>query len=748
MQKEEILTPIKNVQAKNGPSHQTNLDLSLKHLQAELGRVDVLLHREIHRWRLANQDPSDSFRGFYVSHQDAETLLNRGFGRSWGQTVTITPQEEQMYLQAQTRAKKIITSLTSQAQKQNQILRLNHLVNAFGLDQFELDTLLIALAPTLDLRYEQIFGYLQDHVAKKRPTVNLVLNLLGEPGPRRLILLAYFNDEARLFKNEILRCVGEPGQADPPLLSQNLVVDKTIVSWLWGDYQPHPDFAAHANLAWPRGDDLSVLLPLKIQQSLQSITKDNNPVVIFHGQDYGSQEAAARYVALQLGQPLLTVDLKAIINSQLSPLEALRFAFRDARLIGAVPCFFGWDVCLEDDKTPPYLLTELCSFPGIAIVAGQKWWQASHADRDRLLFWQNFPMPDYVQRRNLWKYYLSSRASEETENVEQVVEQTKRLADQFYLTTGQIRDAVMSAKDMSVQFNSNITIDDLFASARTHSSSRLATLAKKIEARFEWADIILPQDQVNMLREAVNMVVTRTTVLKEWGLGDKLASSQGVTMLFAGPPGTGKTMGAEVIAGELGLDLYKIDLSTLVSKYIGETEKNLEKIFKEAESSNAILFFDEADSLFGKRSEVKDSHDRYANIEVSYLLQRMETYDGITIMATNLRANLDEAFTRRLQFAINFPFPDEEDRRRIWRSLFPEDVPCAPEVDLNVMAKRFKLAGGNIRNIIVGAAYLAASDGGSVTMAHLMHSTGRELQKMGRLVRNVDMLPHTPIARN
>jgi SpoVK/Ycf46/Vps4 family AAA+-type ATPase len=177
----------------------------------------------------------------------------------------------------------------------------------------------------------------------------------------------------------------------------------------------------------------------------------------------------------------------------------------------------------------------------------------------------------------------------------------------------------------------------------------------------------------------------------------------------------------------------------VVSKYIGETEKNLERIFNEAESSNAILFFDEADALFGKRSEVRDSHDRYANIEISYLLQRMEAYDGVTILATNLRANLDEAFTRRLQFAVDFPFPDESYRLRIWQTLLPPGVPREPDLDFALLARRFKLAGGNIRNILVSAAYLAASDGGRMAMKHLLHGTRRELQKMGRLVKEQDM---------
>ena len=241
-----------------------------------------------------------------------------------------------------------------------------------------------------------------------------------------------------------------------------------------------------------------------------------------------------------------------------------------------------------------------------------------------------------------------------------------------------------------------------------------------------------------MLKELVSMVKSRPMVLEAWGLGKKLTASRGVSALFTGQSGTGKTLAAQIIAHELGVDLYRIDLSTVVNKYIGETEKNLEHIFGEAQTSNAILFFDEADAIFGKRSEVKDAHDRYANIEVGYLLQRMESYSGLAILATNLRANLDEAFTRRLQFIITFPFPDEIYRLRIWKVLMPPGLPMAESLDFELMAKRYKLAGGSIRNIIVSAAYLAASDGGSVTMKHLMHGARREFQKMGRLINEVD----------
>jgi SpoVK/Ycf46/Vps4 family AAA+-type ATPase len=238
-----------------------------------------------------------------------------------------------------------------------------------------------------------------------------------------------------------------------------------------------------------------------------------------------------------------------------------------------------------------------------------------------------------------------------------------------------------------------------------------------------------------MLHELVATVRGRDKVLNEWQ-GDKLAASAGVSVLFAGPPGTGKTMAAEVIAHALDCDLYKIDLASAVSKYIGETEKNLERIFSEATHSNALLFFDEADALFGKRTEVREAHDRFANIEISYLLQRMERYDGVAILATNLRGYLDEAFTRRLHFIVNFPFPQRDERYRIWQALFPPGMPRAEDLDSEFqrLAEHFELTGANIRNILYSAANLAASNGQVVTKEHLRHGVKRELQKMGRSV--------------
>ena len=253
---------------------------------------------------------------------------------------------------------------------------------------------------------------------------------------------------------------------------------------------------------------------------------------------------------------------------------------------------------------------------------------------------------------------------------------------------------------------------------------------------------MLPEATVAHLREIADRAAHRDLVHEEWQMGGG-KGSQGVTALFVGESGTGKTMGAEVLAHELGLDLYAIDLATVVDKYVGETEKNLDRVFEAAGHVNCVLFFDEADALFGKRSDVKDAHDRYANVEIAYLLQRMETFEGIAILATNLRANIDDAFARRLDALVEFPVPEEEHRRELWERCLGPRAPRAEDLDLDFLARAFELTGGNIRNVTLAAAFLAAAEGRPVSMADLIRGTGREYRKLGRLVTESEFGSHT-----
>ncbi|HET7767202.1 MAG TPA: ATP-binding protein [Chloroflexota bacterium] len=744
-------------------------DLSFLHLQVELLRIDVRIHRAVQLWQEAHRaEGADVFAGQYISDAEISALLRKPLGASWWSGVAVAPGTDHAELAAQ--AERRTTGLRETARKQGERLRLDHLAAAFGLSPLEVDALLVCLAPALDRRYERFYGYLQDDATRKWPSPNLILELLCKPGPERLLRLRHFDPEAPLFRNQLLRRVPEPGVVDPPALNQALRPDEAVISWLLGRFRPHADLGAHATLVGARPveeEEASAWVPDETRAALETLraaaASGARPVLVFHGKDAESQWMAARALSGVARRPLLRVRLKELLEpAPVAPgaaappvavataLKMVRAALRDARLTGAIPFLAEWDVISRDGTVPPEVLHEVTQYPGYVVLAGKNKWLPQGADPESQIHWLEFGTPAYAQRRRLWRYLLPEpavpvagpKAPKKTRAAKVPALDVDGVAGQFVLTTGQIRDSVTLAHDMAAQRGGaaeRVSERDLFAAARAHASPTLGKLARHITPRYGWDDLVLPPDQVQMLRELVSTVRGRPKVLEEWGVGKKLASSAGVTVLFSGPPGTGKTMSAEVVAGELGLDLYKIDLSTVISKYIGETEKNLEQIFVEAETSNAILFFDEADAIFGKRSEVRDAHDRYANIEISYLLQRMESYDGVTILATNLRSNLDAAFTRRLQFVVDIPFPEEEDRLRIWKALLPSEVPCAPNVNLAALANRYKMAGGNIRNVIVSATYLAAANGGRITNEYLLHGVKRELQKMGRLLKDGEL---------
>ena len=309
------------------------------------------------------------------------------------------------------------------------------------------------------------------------------------------------------------------------------------------------------------------------------------------------------------------------------------------------------------------------------------------------------------------------------------------LANKFILTGGEIHSICREAAARALLRNSAepVSLADIEAAARGQSNQGLRRLAQKVNCVHDWPDLVLPARSLRQLREVCAAEKFRHIVYSQWGYDRRLAQGRGLNVLFCGASGTGKTMAAGIIARGLALDLYKIDLSSVVSKYIGETEKQLSQIFHEAGSSNAILFFDEADALFGKRSEVKDAHDRYANVEVAYLLQKMEEYEGIVILATNFRRNMDDAFTRRMHHIVEFPFPDADCRERIWKGLVSPAAPLSSDVNFAFLARQFELSGGNIRNVALAAAFLAAESGGDIRMEHFILGTSRELQKLGKM---------------
>lgn len=708
------------------------MDLDAAYLEQAMARLDVLLQRQIARMQAASRHLSEAepgWPGVYLSANQAQALLQRPFAHA----APPLPDESD-FDAALHHAAMQIKAVTGRAAAEGKSLRFLQMAAQFALTEFDQQALLLALAVALDGRYARLIGFLHDDLTRKRPSVELCFDLFAASDAARLHCLDRFAPHAPLRRHRLLHPVEESGQSLPTPIGDSFTIDVTVLHWLLrGAYFPQM-----AALNWTqmhadaRG---SFVLSEPIQGELTSAA-ETAVLLQLYGPDDLRRETAARFVAAERERPLLTLDLAA---TQGEPAEkAVVHLLRDAQLTGSLPHVAGFDACLTDGAPETAVLQALCAYPDLLLVSSQAPWQPRQHPRRKRLHTIACPLPTYSERLLLLAHELEASPFPKTSALAAVAA-LNPIAAQFKLSSGQWRDVVQTAVDHAAQADTPLSADHLLAAARAHSNPRLAALARKITPRYGWDDLVLPDDQKTMLRELVDTVQQRPLVLEQWGVGRKLVPSAGVTALFAGPPGTGKTMAAELIAGALGLDLYKIDLSGLVSKYIGETEKNLERIFTEAESSNAILFFDEADALFGKRSEVKDAHDRYANIEISYLLQRMEAYDGVTILATNLRANLDEAFTRRLHFAVSFPFPETADRLRIWQTLFPPDVPRAEDLDWPLLAQRFELAGGNIRNVIVAAAYLAAANGQTVTMEHLLHGARRELQKMGRLVKEKDL---------
>jgi hypothetical protein len=664
----------------------------------------------------------DPYRGLYVNQEDFERNLNREPGSSLFSTVD--------------GSERIITTAN-----------LLWLEKAFKLSAFDSNIILIALAPEIDLRYERLYAYLQDDINRKRPTVDLVLNLLCTSAANKLKRREHFSPDAPLIHHKLIHLISDGNHIQASLLAHFIKLDEQIIRLLLEQPALDERLKSFTQIYQPL-TNLEQIPHNNQQQALKNLIvhsqQNNQPVKLhFWGVSEASKLETAQALATDLNIPLISCDLQQAINLKIDLELNIPVLFREAQFHNAILYLTGLDGQLEQSQTSLYqqLFTALTAQQGVIILASKEQ-KLPHSLAKVNAISVNFPLLDFSDRRIFWQEYLSQA------KIELNSTQLDNLANNFKLTQDQIYRAVTVAQNYALwrgatQNNNQsiepVTINDLFTSARSQSGEELRALAQKIEPKYIWTDIILPEDQLRQLREVCNQAKYRYIVYDHWGFAQKLSLGKGLNVLFSGSPGTGKTMAAEVVANELKLDIYKIDLSQIVSKYIGETEKNLDRIFKAAQTSNAMLFFDEADALFGKRSDVKDAHDRYANIEIGYLLQKMEEHEGITILATNLRQNLDEAFIRRLQFIIEFPFPDQEHRKRIWEGIFPTSVTLSVDVDFNLLASEIQIPGGNIKNIAIAAAFYAVEDGNAVQMKHLIQAAQREYQKLGRTWQDIDL---------
>jgi len=662
---------------------------------------------------------TDRFRGLVISPEQCSALLKDGPAASWA---GIDPGR------------------TSPLWSNDQDTWARRLSSAFNFDQTDLDILLIAVASEFDLRYERLFAYLQDDVTRKRPTVDLILNLLCADDDARFTVRGRFASDAPLVRSGLIHLVTDPGVMHPPLLAQFIGPDEHLVRWLLGAGGLHADLVSWCTRDGNPQVDLEALaLPIEMQSELQRIADGIGkraavPPIWLHSPAGDGAADAARFVSHTARTSLLHCDATRVPPADAERL--LRLAMREAWMGGDVLCVDHADAWLGEPSAATRLAVVLRE-PRCSVLIGAT--RAVPAELLGVVLPMVRTKPDITQRHRCWVSALTRHG------VTCAEDDLKALAARFRLTSTQITAAVA---DAAIRTPGAVSVARLNAAARAQSGEALALVADKVNAKATWDDIILPADAVAQLHELCTRIEQHDRVFNDWGFGRKLSRGRGTAALFSGGSGTGKTMAAEVIANALGLDLYRIDLARVVNKYIGETEKNLDRVFDAAESANAILFFDEADALFGKRSEVKDAHDRYANIEVSYLLQKMEEYDGIAILASNLADNLDDAFTRRLAFHIYFPFPDEAGRVEIWRRAWPSAAQVALSLDRKSLARELKLAGGSIKNIALGAAFSAAANGGVIDETHVAHAVQREYEKAGRgstiPTRFMRVLPSAP----
>lgn len=598
---------------------------------------------------------------------------------------------------------------------------LVRLAGRLGLTELDELILLIALAPELDRGFEPLYGYLNDDVSRRRATTGLALDLCGVPA-HRARARARFHPSAPLSAYGLI-AVEEP---ERPFLSRSLRVPDRLVAHLLGDDTPDAALTGHVRpLAAHSGggpyDESGAPYDEEFARKLASRLAAA-PLTVYlreHSEGEGLAGAAA---ALSVG------GLQALHFAPQSPTtqeqaqeQLVPEVLREARLRGCAVVVSP----LPDQPGP--LIRALAVGDVPVLFAGRHPYDPQWCDRDPLVL-------DAPRLRSgavdAWAAALAALGTAADDDPGLDLAGT---VAPYRLGGDRIRRAACAAQDLAAFDGTPLTAAHLQRAARQQSASGLERHARRIRPDVGWQDLVLPGKPLAQLHELAMRARHRNQVLGDWRLSAGGGRGRGVLGLFAGESGTGKTLSAEVVAAELGLDLYVVQLSSIVDKYVGETEKNLERIFTEADRTDAVLLFDEADAVFGKRSEVKDSHDRYANMESAYLLQRLESFDGIALLTTNLRANIDEAFTRRLDLVVDFPFPDAGQRLALWEHSLSH-VPCAPGTDPGPSARDFELAGGSIRSAVVTAAYTAAGRGEPVTTADLLEGARREYRKAGRLV--------------
>jgi hypothetical protein len=695
---------------------------SAEHVRDEIARVDLLVRAQVEWFRhnLGATKPSAQWGLPSIGEAEVDRYL----------TASAEPDDLPESVTTRLSAARDAADRIAQRVRASTVpLRLPALAESCGLDQYERDVLMLCLASTLDERYRRLFGYLADDATMTTPTVEVALRTVAPELAGTGWGQAMFTSGRPLLRHRLVRM--DPALRIDPRIARHLLDDDTV-----------DDRIADALAAWrpPRPLDELVLDP-SLRDQLRGLSrwlaKDPGTTVVMLTGPYGSgRKTLAAAVCLEAGRPLLCFDART---------DAVDLCYREARLGGTAICWLGMDRLLAEGQEDSLarLVDEAAVFPGLTMFTAETAWDPAGTLPDGSFLRLDLPAPNFQHRRALWLSLLPPDAAFAEPSVGRP-QLANLLANTFQLTAGQITDAISSAQGIArlrAPESPSLMAGDLYEGCRRQSGRRLVAFAHRIEPRtqLDFDDLVLPASNRRQLEELRARITLRGKVYAELGFDRRLSLGKGVVALFTGGSGTGKTMAAELLAREQGADLYKVDLSAVASKYVGETEKNLDRIFGDAEQTNAMIFFDEADALFAKRGEVKEARDRWANVEMAFLLQRVEEFRGVVVLASNLRQNIDNAFLRRLHAVVDFPAPDASARLRIWQGMFPDGLTYPGGDELSTLAVRFPLSGGSIKNVVLDAAFRALHADPAATevsLHDLTVSVGREYQKLG--------LPITP----
>lgn len=605
------------------------------------------------------------------------------------------------------------------------ISSLAAMADMFGLGAFECDAVFMCFAVSEDREFATLCAYLQDDAAATRVTQDLLLAVLCADPAQRAAARALLAPAEPLRHFRLLRLSGETG-----LHARAVDIDERVADFLKGLNRPD-ERLAHLLRPVPRSTLRAAheSLVTSLVAWVQSRAHEPWPLFNLTGGTGTDKKGVAAEFCARLGLQLHVLEAGDVPSGEAERREFIHLLQREA-ILSRMALYVDVADVDAGERTAASAVRDFAErFLGLLFIAGRERWRVT-----REILQVPVPRLTAAAQREAWESLLANSRGIGPDEIAAIVQQFDFGSDAI---TGAMQAVANRAR---LQPGGGPYFQDVWQACREYASAQLGGLAERLVPGYSWDDIVLPHDVMQHVRELAGQVAARTRVYEQWGFAGPRLRGLGIAALFCGPSGTGKTMTAEILANHLGLDLYRIDLAGVVSKYIGETEKNLRSIFDAAEQSGAILFFDEADALFGKRTEVRDSHDRYANIEINYLLQRMEDYRGLAILCTNRRNSLDRAFMRRLRFLIEFPFPGAEDRRRIWQKMIPPGAPVGM-LDFDVVAK-LEVPGGNIRNIAINAAFLAANAGQPIETAHVLQAARREYGKIDKLLTTAEFGAH------